>query len=207
MHSAPDFSVVREQWNERYRAGEHSWTDPDPLLLHLYEEFIAPLFPRGGPEPSRGLDLAGGAGLHAIWMARQGWQMTLADISDKAIFIARQNAQAAGVELQTVNEPGIETLMRASASTGGQYDLIMVFQFLDRSLFPAMRTAIRPGGLILYKTHTIDHLDIGDGKGPKDPERLLERQELLRVFAGARVLYYNETVVRRGTQCLLAQIP
>jgi len=203
MQPPPDFSAVREQWNERYRAGEHTGTDPDPLLLHLYEEFIAPLF----PELGRGLDLAGGAGRHAIWMAKQGWQMTLADLSDEATAVARQNAQAAGVELQTVSEPGIDTLMRASASTAAQYDLIMVFQYLDRSLFPAMRTAIRPGGLILYKAHTIDHLAIGDGKGPKDPEYLLQRQELLRVFSGARVLYYTETVVRRGTQCLLAQIP
>jgi 2-polyprenyl-3-methyl-5-hydroxy-6-metoxy-1,4-benzoquinol methylase len=206
MQSASDFSVVRERWNGRYRAGEHTWTDPDPLLLHLYEEFIAPLFPQDGPGPRRGLDLAGGAGRHAIWMAKQGWQMTLADLSDEATTLARQNAQAAGVELQTVCEPDIDTLTRASASPGGQYDLIMVFQYLDRSLFPAMRTAIRPGGLILYKTHTMDHLEIGDGKGPKDPERLLRRQELLRVFAGARVLSYNETVVRRGTQCLLAQM-
>jgi 2-polyprenyl-3-methyl-5-hydroxy-6-metoxy-1,4-benzoquinol methylase len=207
MRSAPDFSAAREQWNERYSAGEHTWTDPDPLLLHLYEEFIAPLLPPNGPEARRGLDLAGGAGRHAIWMAKQGWQMTLADISDEATTIARQHAQAAGVELQTVSEPGIDTLIRASASISARYDLIMVFQYLDRSLFRAMRTAIRPGGLILYKTHTIDHLEIGDGKGPKNPDYLLERQELLRVFAGARVLYYNETVVRRGTQCLLAQMP
>lgn len=202
MQPPPDFSVIREQWNERYRAGEHTATDPDPLLLHLCDEFIAPLF----PEPGRGLDLAGGAGRHAIWMAKQGWHMTLADLSDEATAVARQNAQAAGVELQTVSEPSIDTLMRASASPAAQYDLIMVFQYLDRSLFPAMRTAIRPGGLILYKAHTVDHLAIGDGKGPKDPEYLLQRQELLRIFAGTRVLYYNETVVRRGTQCILAQI-
>jgi tellurite methyltransferase len=110
MQSAPDFSVVRERWNERYRAGEHTWTDPDPLLLPLYEEFIAPLFPQYGPRPRRGLDLAGGAGRHAIWMAKQGWQMTLTDISDEATTLARQNAQAAGVELQTVCEPGAQSL-------------------------------------------------------------------------------------------------
>ncbi len=199
----PSFSATREQWNERYRAGEHTATDPDPLLIHLYDEFISPLFPKGG----RGLDLAGGAGRHAIWMAKQGWQMTVADLSDAATAIARQHAQTFGVELQTVSEPGMDTLMRSSSSPEQQYDLIMVFQYLDRSLFPAIRTAIRPGGLVLYKAHTIDHLEIGDGKGPKDPTHLLQRQELLRVFAGARLLYYNETVVRRGTQCILAQMP
>ena len=69
MQSASDFSVVRERWNERYRAGEHTWTDPDPLLLHLYEEFIAPLFPQDGPGPRRGLDLAGGAVRSALLRA------------------------------------------------------------------------------------------------------------------------------------------
>jgi hypothetical protein len=216
MQSAPSFSASREQWNERYRAGEHTSTAPDPLLFQLYDEFIAPAFPYGG----RGLDMAGGAGRHAIWMAQQtpgpaqqriepaqqpGWQMTLSDLSDAATALARQNAAAVGAAIQIVNEPAIDTLTRA-ASPGAQYDLLMVFQFLDRSLFPDLRAAVKPGGLIIYKAHTLDHLEIGDGKGPKDPAHLLERQELLREFADFRILFYHETMVRRGTQAIVAQM-
>lgn len=203
MQSAPSFSASREQWNERYRAGEHTSTDPDPLLYQLYDEFIAPTFPHGGC----GLDMAGGAGRHAIWMAQQpGWQMTLSDLSDTATALARQNAAAVGTAIQIVSESAIDTLTRA-ASENARYDLLMVFQFLDRSLFPAIRAAVRPGGLIVYKAHTLDHLELGDGKGPKDPSHLLERQELLRQFSGFRVLFYHETVVRRGTQAIVAQVP
>ena len=192
----------RAHWNERYRAGEHTALDPDPLLLHLHEEFIGPLFPEGG----RGLDLAGGAGRHAIWLAKQGWRMTLADFSDEATRIAVLHAKEAGVPLEVLNETGMETLTRAAASPENSYDFIMVVQYLDRALFPAIRKALRPGGLVFYKTHTLDHLTLSQSR-PRDPNFLLERQELLRQFAGGRVLYYNETVTRRGTQAILAQMP
>ncbi|MHB1022956.1 MAG: class I SAM-dependent methyltransferase [Acidobacteriaceae bacterium] len=203
MSSAPSISATREHWNQRYRAGEHTSTDPDPILLQFYDEFIAPTFPHGG----RGLDMAGGAGRHAIWMAQQpGWQMTLSDLSDTATALARQNAAAVGAAIQIVNEPAIDTLTRA-ASENARYDLLMIFQFLDRSLFPAIRAAVRPGGLIVYKTYALDHLQLGDGSGPKDAARLLERQELLHRFSDFRVLFYHETIVRRGTQAIVVQVP
>ena len=58
----------RDKWNRRYREGSHGSHEPDPLLLHAYENFIEPLFPEAG----RALDVAGGVGRHAIWMAEHG---------------------------------------------------------------------------------------------------------------------------------------
>ena len=193
--------IDREGWNSRYRAGQHTRPEPDPLLFHLYEEFIGPMFPRGG----RGLDLAGGAGRHAIWMAKQGWRMALADLSDEATDIAARHAAESGVPLEILNEPAAETLAHA-ASTENQYDLIMVVQYLDRSLFPGLRKALRPGGLAFYKAHTLDHLALSESS-PRDPDFMLDRQELLGQFAGLRVLHFNETVARRGTQSILVQMP
>ena len=200
MPSPANYTAAREQWNERYRQGMHTLMEPDPLLFQLHDEFLAPLFPQAG----RGLDLAGGTGRHAIWLAQQGWRMTLADLSDTATSMAASNATAMGVELDIETGPAAP-LLASAASAGAGYDLIVVIQFLDRSLFPAIRAALKPGGLLLYKAHTLDHLHLGDGNGPRDAEHLLQRQELLEAFAGMRVLYYQETVTRRGTQCMLAQ--
>ena len=43
-----DVNEERQDWNRRYREGEHASFEPDPFLLSAYEDFIQPLFPKGG---------------------------------------------------------------------------------------------------------------------------------------------------------------
>jgi len=65
-----------------------AWLEPDSLLARAFSKFIRPLFPAG----ENALDLAGGGGRHAIWLARQGWEVTLIDISETGVEQARQKA-------------------------------------------------------------------------------------------------------------------
>ena len=68
----------RERWNEKYRTSPESWVEPDAFLPWAFRKFIQPAFPNAG----RVLDVAGGAGRHALWLAQQGWDVTLIDISE-----------------------------------------------------------------------------------------------------------------------------
>ena len=43
-----------------------------------------------------------------------------------------------------------------------QYDLIVVFYFLRRELFPALVSALKPGGILIYRTYTIDRMNVRD---------------------------------------------
>src|SRR5215211_7845992 len=72
----------REKWNARFRE-QRQLASPSPFLLELDG-----ILPRRG----RALDVAGGAGRHAIWLARRGLEVTLVDISDVALDIARRQA-------------------------------------------------------------------------------------------------------------------
>jgi hypothetical protein len=56
-------------------------------------------------------------------------------------------------------------------------------------LFPALAAALRPGGLLFYQTWTREAVT---GRGPANPAYRLEPGELLRAFAGLRVLAYRE---------------
>jgi tellurite methyltransferase len=78
----------RERWNAKWRdrAGE---LEPEAAFLSEY----ALLLPAAG----KALDIAGGAGRNAIWLARRGFDVTLIDISDVALDKAERRAANLGL--------------------------------------------------------------------------------------------------------------
>ncbi|MGC2247426.1 MAG: class I SAM-dependent methyltransferase [Terriglobales bacterium] len=190
----PSSSNERDRWNKKYRESPGSWLEPDPFLSFAFSEYVRPLF----PAPGRALDLAGGAGRHAIWLARQGWEVTLVDIAKAGIEEARQNAGPLASRVRCVEDD--LTRFRASQI---QFDVVMAFFYLDRKLFPEIVKSIRPGGLLVYKTLTRAQLDLSGG--PKDPAYLLEKGELPRLAAGMQVLHYLEQTAGKATAELVAR--
>ena len=86
-----------------------------------------------------------------------------------------------------------------------QFDLVMVFSFLERRIFPEIVKAIRSGGLLIYKTLTLEQLKLeGD---PRDPAHLLASGELLRLAEGLQVLHYREEIAKKATAELVARKP
>jgi tellurite methyltransferase len=184
----------KARWNRKYGEGSHSSLRVDPLLPYAYEQFIEPLF----PNPETALDLAGGVGRHAVWLARRGWGVTLIDISDLAIAKAQQNAGAYRHRLTVKRSDAAH--FKASPRT---YAVILVFFYLERKIFPELINALRPGGLLIYKTYT--ELQLKFGKAPAHPMYLLKQNELLRAFSKLKVLHYGETIRDRGTAQLVAR--
>jgi len=184
----PSASTERERWNQKYRENPGAWLEPDPFLAWAFSEYIQPLFPRGGSA----LDLAGGAGRHSIWLAKQGWEVTLIDLSETGVELARQNAGPLASHIHCV----IDDLTQFRASQT-QFDVVMGFFYLDRNIFPEIVKALRPGGVLLYKTYTTDQLKLPGG--PKDAAHLLAPGELLRLVGGMRVLHSCEKVAEKAT--------
>jgi SAM-dependent methyltransferase len=195
-HCAQHFDNERERWNQKYRDSPASWLVPDPFLPWAFSEYILPLFPHAGSA----LDLAGGAGRHAIWMAKQGWEVTLIDTSDTGVEQARHNAGPLATHIHFV----VDDLTHFKASQT-QMDVVMGFFYLDRKTFPELLSAIRPGGLLLYKTHTTEQAKLGSG--PKDPAHLLRPGELEKLAAGLSILHYKEEVAEKATAELVARKP
>ena len=184
----------RARWNRKYGEGSHTSLEPDPFLLEAYEEFVAPLF----PAPGAALDVAGGVGRHAIWLAQRGWQVTLVDISEVGTAKASENAAVAGVPLR------VETADLLTYNFGHEaYNLILVFFYLQRELFSRMAAALKPGGLIVYKTYTREHQNFARF-GLQHPMFFLEPNELLHAFPGLHVLHYRETLREKGVAELVA---
>ncbi|MFB3815220.1 MAG: class I SAM-dependent methyltransferase [Terriglobales bacterium] len=193
-------SDERTAWDERYRKGPHEPRQPDAFFVRAYREFVHPLFPRGGTA----LDVAGGAGRHAIFLARHGWRVTLNDISPVGLDRAHRHAAQRGVTLDYL--PG----NTRDASFGrARFDLVLVFFYLERGILPRIKAALRPGGLVIYKTYTREHAKFST-HGTAHPTYFLEPGELLRFFSRFRVLHYEETVRdaadrEKGTAQLIAR--
>jgi tellurite methyltransferase len=183
----------RECWNQKYRESPGSWLEPDPLLIRAFAEYVRPRFPKGGQV----LDFAGGAGRNAIWLAQRGWEVTLMDISDTGIELARQKAGPVASHIHFVIDD-----LTGFRSSQTQFDLVVVFFYLERRIFPEIVKAIRPGGILIYKTCTLEQAKLEGG--PKDPAFLLQPGELSRLARGLRVLEYNETVAKKATAELIA---
>jgi len=176
----------RESWNRRYRDGSHGSLRPDPFLVSAFDEYIQPNFPKAGSA----LDVAGGVGRHATWLARRQWQVTLIDISAVGVEKARENAHDLShrIDFRVADLNDFE-------SGRERFDLILVFFYLQRSIFSELTASLRPGGLLLYKTYTLEQKKFPGG--PSHPMHLLKPNELLKAFAKLRILYYKETIQDR----------
>src|SRR5664280_1679163 len=86
---------ARIEWDRRHTQGSHNSHTPDPFFVSAYEQFVAPNFKYVG----RALDIAGGIGRHAVYLAERGWLVTLMDISDVAVKQARRHAEERDVHI------------------------------------------------------------------------------------------------------------
>ncbi len=187
------------QWNERFRRGDHSQLEPDPFLVACIDYWD--LLPN--PPGSRtAADLASGAGRHAIYLAQQGFEAVAIDFADAGLESTQRRAADLDLSL-TTQQLNLEASDLDLGSA--RFDLITVINFLHSPLFDVLKRALKPGGLVVYKTYTIDQLELPDG--PKSPAYLLQPNELLRQFADCRVLRYEERMGGEATAAIVAQKP
>lgn len=137
----------------------------------------ADLLPRGGAA----LDLACGRGRHSLLLASAGLTVTALDRDEAKIADLRDDAARLGLNLSAE----VIDLEVEDARLGQErYELILGVHYLHRPLFARIVLALRPGGLLLYETFTIDQAGRGH---PRSPSFLLRHGELARLVAPLKV--------------------
>lgn len=185
-------------WDRRFRNGGHTEKAPDPFFEVSRKYW--PLSSSAGRAKPSAIDVACGAGRHAVALASAGFDVTATDFSPEGLRLASDLAKSRGVRIATE----LKDLEAPDASLGdSRFDLAFVFFYLHRPLFPAIGRCLRPGGLLVYKTYTVDQL-LHAGR-PRHKMYFLERNELLRVFSGYRVLRYEEEWEGKGSAALIAR--
>ncbi|MET0415157.1 MAG: class I SAM-dependent methyltransferase [Actinoplanes sp.] len=144
-----------QAWDERYAQDDRIWSGAPNVVL---VQEVA------GLTPGTALDLGCGEGADAVWLAKQGWQVTGVDISGVALARAGGHAADAGVsvdfqhrDLSTSFPPGVYDLVSAQ--------FLYSWGDLDRDkVLRQAAEAVAPGGVLLIGGHQ-DHGPFGHGDG------------------------------------------
>jgi len=157
---------------------EGNYFQPSQFLVDNIE-----LLPKG-----RVLDVAMGSGRNAVYLAKLGFEVEGVDISAEAIDNALTFARRNNIDLNAK----VRDLERNYRIEKGAYDIIICFNYLQRSLMPQIKEGLRSGGMVVYETYLIDQPQFGK---PKNPDYLLKHNELLDIFRGFRCLRYREGII------------
>ena len=151
----------QHKWNSRYL--ENSGGAKPSAIVSRYASLAC---------PGAALDIACGNGRNTEFLAREGFQVDAVDISDVAL--ARLPA----------NDPRINTICRDLDTwqiPPNRYQLIINIRFLDRRLFPMIKEALMPGGVLIFESFVHEN-----------KAYCLKPDELRHAFGGFRMVYYEE---------------
>ena len=177
----------------------------------LIEEYLTQLQNIAKDAQAPVLDLACGHGRNGLYLVENDIKVNFADVNDESLEQVEQSlskigkskgkqklAQCWQVDFEQANSTSLK---------GKSFSAIMVFRYLHRPLFEQIKTAIKPGGMIIYETFTEQQAQFGR---PKNPDFLLKPKELIELFADWQILHSFEGTVNASqnsnTKQAIAQI-
>ncbi|MFT5134961.1 MAG: tellurite methyltransferase [Gammaproteobacteria bacterium] len=166
---------ISEKWNRIYASNDRT-NLPAANVLRENTHLL--------PGEGRALDVACGLGANALLLAQHGLQTCAWDISKTAI----EKLILRSTELNISLLAELRNVILAPP-TPASFDVIVVSHFLDRALMPHLIAALRDGGLIFYQTFIMDKIS---DSGPRNPDYLLRRNELLSLFRSLQIVLYRE---------------
>jgi 2-polyprenyl-3-methyl-5-hydroxy-6-metoxy-1,4-benzoquinol methylase len=177
-------------WEERYQQQD---VETMPWFYPELDDDLKQALSELGLRSGRALDLGTGPGTQAMQLARRGFDVTATDISQAAIHLAREKAEAQGLAITWRQDDILSTRLT------GPFDLIF-----DRGCFhvlPAERRQdyvstivglLRPGGYFFLKCFS--HLQ----PGTQGPQRFTPEQ-IQVIFSSRLHIHSVKETVYQGT--------
>jgi SAM-dependent methyltransferase len=143
----------------------------------------------------RVLDVACGQGRHVRYLASVGFAVVGVDRDEQALSALRE---LQGVELCVADiESGPWPF------SPGEFDGVVVTNYLHRPIFPHLVAALRSGGTLIYETFAAGNERYGR---PSNPDFLLQPGELLRRVEPLAVTAFEEGFVSSPKRALIQRI-
>ncbi len=166
-----------KKWNGKYRSSDIiSAVEPDEELV-FYQSIL--------PQQGAALDLACGLGKNTLFLAQHGLMVTALDASREGLKKLEKSAKTFHLEERiTLLEADLDYFTLAESC----FDLILVVRYLNRALFDGIEQALKPGGLLIYKTFNHNMLQ---KMSEFNPAYTIETAELIAGFPGLNIVGSN----------------
>ena len=140
------------------------------------------------------LDIAAGSGRHTSLLLQMGFHVTAVDRDVEAFrAFAGPTCEVRPIDLETGE----------SWPLGGDYDGIVVTNYLHRPLLPDIVAALGAGGILIYETFALGNERFGR---PRNPDFLLRPGELLEVFAALTIIAFEQGEVSHPRPAVIQRI-
>ena len=137
------------------------------------------------------LDVACGAGRHAVLFAERGFEVFAVDRDEQRL--------ASPVHFVKADlEDGSPWPFR-----GRRFAAVVVTNYLHRPLLPILAESLEEGGVLIYETFMLGNERYGK---PSNPNFLLRPGELLEAFASLTVVAFEQGVVERPKKAAVQRL-
>jgi SAM-dependent methyltransferase len=140
------------------------------------------------------LDLAAGGGRHSRLLRDHGFAVVAVDREVSALLpLAGPRCEVRQIDLETGE----------GWPLGGDFDGIVVTNYLYRPLLPAIGHALAPGGILIYETFALGNERFGR---PRNPDFLLRPGELFEAFAMLTVVAFEQGEVSNRRRAVIQRL-
>lgn len=130
------------------------------------------------------LDLACGSGRNSYILAEQGYKILALDNDEKKLSkIVDKNIITKKVNIEKISHWPIDP---------NKFDLIIIFNFLYRPIFPNIINSLNINGYLVYETFGKGHSKFGS---PSNKDYLLNNKELIKLTSSLSLISYEDIIV------------
>lgn len=143
----------------------------------------------------RVLDVACGRGRHLRFLKSRGFSVVGVDRDEAALEASKD---VAGVELRCADiEAGPWPF------PPGEFDAVVVTNYLHRPLFSTLVEALRPGGVLIYETFALGNERYGR---PTNPDFLLRPGELLHSLEPLAIMAFEQGLISAPKAAVIQRV-
>ena len=174
---------MQEMWNTRFASSEYVYGElPNVFLVEHLDKLLG---------CKKVLLIAEGEGRNAVYLARQGLDVTAVDFSE----VGREKCLALASRHNVKVEYQIADLANYDFPNNTYDAVIAIFAHtparIRKSVHAQIPSTLKQNGICFIKGYTPEQIALGTG-GPKDPEMMLSTRILNDEIIGLDVMYCEE---------------
>ncbi|WNF21176.1 class I SAM-dependent methyltransferase [Mesobacillus jeotgali] len=168
-------------WHERFGSEEYVYGEEPNLFIKKQSNRLE--------KGKKVVCFAEGEGRNAVYLAREGYEVTAYDYALNGLKKTEKLAQRYGVNITTKQKDLIQEQVPVE-----EFDAaIMVFGHFSKqdqkTVFDKLVSAVKPGGIVMMEVYSEDQVRYGTG-GPKTIDMLYDPVDLLQWVKGYKTLHF-----------------